>query len=92
MDWGTEGRRSFFATVSDDVILDAVVDFAGHYAAIDEVLLGAIGAKSRDTPGPGCRHAGNFGEPVDTGVVDVDARLGPGAEAEVLGTPFVSRS
>jgi hypothetical protein len=60
-------------TVGDDVILDAVIDVAWKDAAFQQVLFGAVGAEADDARGPGGREAGNFGQLVSGGAVDIDA-------------------
>jgi hypothetical protein len=59
--------------MGDDVVLDAVVDVAGKDTAFQQVLFGPIGAEADDASGPCGWEAGNLGELVDGGAVDVDA-------------------
>lgn len=62
--------------VSDNVVLDAVVDLAGDYAAIEEIVFGAIGPEANDARGPGARHTGNFHQLVDGRGVEIDFIFG----------------
>ena len=66
---------SFLVAVRDDVGLDAVVNVAGKYPAIEQIPLGAVGAKTHNAPGPAWRHARDFEQFISARVVDVDARL-----------------
>ena len=59
----------------DYVILDTVVDLAGDYAALQQVLLGAIGPEAHNASGPARRHAGRLQQLIHAGVIDVDALL-----------------
>ena len=53
-------KPSFLAAMRDHIILDAVVDVAGKHATVEQILLGAIGPKAHNAPGPTGLHAGNF--------------------------------
>ena len=68
--------RLLFAAMRDDVILDAIVDFAGKYAMLEEICLGAIRAETDDAASPAGRHAGDLEELFHAGVIDVDAIFG----------------
>lgn len=40
-----------FRAMSNDVVLDAIVDLARHNAAVEEVVFGAIGSETNDACG-----------------------------------------
>jgi len=76
------GRRTAIAkllagavggTMGDDVVLDTVVDIAGKDTAFQQVLFGAVGTEADDACRPGGCEAGDFGQFVDGGAVDIDA-------------------
>lgn len=62
--------------MSDDEVLDVLVDFGTYDAFIDEILLGAVGPEAHDAPGPTLRETGNLCEVLKAGVVDIDPLLG----------------
>ena len=62
--------------MSDDVILDAVVDRGSYHAAIHKILLSPIGPEAHNAPGPHFCHAGDLEQLAKAGVVDVYPVLG----------------
>ena len=61
--------------VCDHIILDAVVDLAGHHAVLHQVLLGAVWPEANNASGPTARHTGNLQQFIHAGMIDVYARL-----------------
>src|SRR6202041_444679 len=61
--------------VSDDVILDANVDFARDHSAINDFVFGSIGAEADDAYGPWASHAGDLQQLVNRCQVDIDASI-----------------
>ena len=61
-----------------DVILDAVVDRAGDDAAIEQLVLGAIGPEADNARRPGVRHSRHLQELVDRCRIDINPVLGGG--------------
>lgn len=62
--------------MGDDVVLDAVVNCDGDDAAAEKIGFGMVGPEANDAIGPAWRHAGNFQQIIQRGVIDVCARLG----------------
>ena len=62
--------------MGDDVVLDAVVDSAADDAAIEQFILGAIGAEANDAIRPGTRHPRYFQKLIDGRRVDIRAISG----------------
>lgn len=62
--------------MGDYVVLDSIVDLAGHDAAIEQVILGVVGSEAHDAPGPTARHSWHFQQFFLSSVIDVDARVG----------------
>ena len=71
-------RPSHFTSagaVGDDVVLDALVDLAGHYSAIQEVVLGVVGPEAHDANGPTARHSRHLEQFVNGRVIEIHTRL-----------------
>jgi len=62
--------------MGDYVVLDAVIDLVGHYAALRQVQLGVVRPETDDAACPTTGHARKFHQLLQRGVVDVCAILG----------------
>ncbi len=74
--WKRSPKSSRLRTVRDNEVLDAAVDFGADDAAIDQILLTAVGPEAHDASGPRFCHAGNGQQFLQAGAVDVDALFG----------------
>ncbi len=59
--------------VRDYVVLDSVIDVAGNHAAFQQIAFRVIRPEAHDAASPTARHARNFHQFGNAGVVDIDA-------------------
>lgn len=61
--------------VSDHVVSDALVNLACHHTAIQQFVLGSVGAEAHNAPRPTARHPRDLQQFFQRRVIDIDARL-----------------